>query len=323
MKFIDLFSGIGGFRIALESVGATCVFSSDIDKDACKTYQNNFGEYPYSDIKTILAKDLPDFDILCAGFPCQPFSIAGKRKGFSDTRGTLFFDIERIIREKKPRFFILENVKGLVNHNQGKTLKIILNILAAKVNGKINNEAADNCLGYNIFFKVLNSKNYGVPQNRERIFIIGFSEQDIKFNFPIPLKRKVMLKTILEKNIKEHFISDIASYNILNNLKKHKKFKEMSNEKNLIAYEIRKSKCSYRYDGISPTLTAKMGTGGNNVPVLVSEMRKFSTKECLKIQGFPKNFKIKENNSLSYKQIGNSVSVPVVKMIAKEMAKFF
>ncbi len=317
MKFIDLFCGIGGFRIALESLGSRCVFSSDIDKHACKTYNDNFGDYPLSDISLINEKEIPDFDILCAGFPCQPFSIAGLRKGFNDTRGTLFFDIARILKEKKPQVFILENVRGLVNHNSGKTLNVILNTLAIKINGIKNIDKFDDNLGYNVFYKVLNSKDFGVPQNRERIYIIGFLNKNITFNFPSPKKVGKSINDILEKNIKDHFVSKTAEFNIKNNLKK----KGISNKENLIAYEIRKSKCSFRYDGISPTLTAKMGTGGNNVPVLVNEMRKFTTRECLRIQGFPESYKIERNKSHSYKQIGNSISVPVIALVAKEVFK--
>ena len=183
MKFIDLFCGIGGFRIGFESVKGECVFSSDIDKFACETYNNNFGDYPLSDITLIDEKKIPDFDILCAGFPCQPFSIGGLRKGFQDTRGTLFFDIERIVRVKKPKAFILENVKGLVNHDKGKTLKVILNKLANRINGIENLEKLDDCLNYDVHYKVINSKDFGVPQNRERIYIIGF-KQNRDFKFP-------------------------------------------------------------------------------------------------------------------------------------------
>lgn len=321
MKFIDLFSGIGGFRIAFDSLGAKCVFSSDIDKYACETYETNFGEYPLSDITKVEALEIPDFDILCGGFPCQPFSIAGLRKGFSETRGNLFFDIERIIRAKKPSAFLLENVKGLTNHDKGKTLNIILNTLANKINGEINKSAFKNNLGYNVFFKVLNSSNFGVPQNRERIYIVGFKNPEINYSFPNPKKEKTSIENIIQKNVKNHYVSEIAKFNIIENLKKHPKYKKIKSIKYLLAYEIRKSKCSFRYDGMSPTLTAKMGTGGNNVPVLVKEMRKLTVKECLGIQGFPKGFKIKENNSQSYKQIGNSVSVPVVKAVASEMVK--
>ena len=184
MKFIDLFCGIGGFRIAFESVGGKCVFSSDIDKYACATYNANFGEYPLSDITLIDAQEIPDFDILCAGFPCQPFSIGGLRKGFQDTRGTLFFDIERILREKRPQAFILENVKGLINHDKGKTLEVILNKLASTINGSSNINKYDDCLNYDVHYKVINSKDFGVPQNRERVYIIGFLKLT-DFVFPI------------------------------------------------------------------------------------------------------------------------------------------
>jgi len=256
---------------------------------------------------------------LCAGFPCQPFSIAGKRKGFQETRGTLFFDIERIIRNKKPKAFILENVKGLLNHDKGKTLQVILNTLAKKVNNKKNIDKFSNNLGYNVFYKVLNSKNYGLPQNRERIYIIGFLDQDIDFEFPVEIPGLAQLDSILLDDDPHLTVSETAQFNILNNLKKHKKYNQIKDEKLLLAYEIRKSKCTFRFDGISPTLTAKMGTGGNNVPVIVPKMRKLSTKECLKIQGFPDNFKIEDNKAQSYKQIGNSVSVPVISLLAQKI----
>lgn len=319
ITFIDLFSGIGGFRLAFEEMGAKCVFSSDIDANACKTYQNNFNQYPLSDITKIKAADIPNFDIMCAGFPCQPFSIAGKRKGFQDTRGTLFFDIERILRNKKPKAFLLENVKGLLNHDRGNTIDIILNTLAKKINNKINKNKFPNNLGYNVFLKVLNSKDYGLPQNRERVYIIGFLNQNIQFNYPKKSKNLITLDSILTEKDSKLEISKLAKNNILNNLKKHKNFNNIKNKKLLLAYEIRKSRCSFRYDGISPTLTAKMGTGGNNVPVLVNKMRKFSVEECLRIQGFPKDFKIEKYKAQSYKQIGNSVSVPVVTLLAREI----
>jgi DNA (cytosine-5)-methyltransferase 1 len=308
MTFIDLFSGIGGFRLAFEKVGATCLFSADIDKHACETYKLNFGDYPLRDVSKLDPKDIPGFDILCAGFPCQPFSIAGKREGFVDTRGTLFFDIERILKEKQPKAFILENVKGLVNHDGGKTLKVILDTLKDR-------------LKYNIFYDVLNSYDYGVPQNRERIYIIGFQDENINFKFPQKIEKRQNLNAILDDELSSDNLSEIAKFNIINNLKNHKKYQDIKDKELLLAYEIRKSKCTFRYDGLAPTLTAKMGTGGNNVPVLVNKMRKLSTNECLKIQGFPENFKIAPDKAQSYKQIGNSISVPVVHLIAKEMIK--
>lgn len=312
ITFIDLFSGIGGFRLAFESEGAKCVFSADNDKYACQTYLMNFGEYPYKDVTKLNAEEIPDFDILCAGFPCQPFSIAGHRKGFADTRGTLFFDIERIINSKQPKAFILENVKGLVNHDNGKTFKIILETLEKKLN-------------YKVFYKILNSKNYGIPQNRERIYIVGFKNHNTEFKFPEKFNKIITLKDIIindiDSNEPEVKISDTAKYNIITHLKNHKKYYLIKDYEYLIAYEIRKSRVSFRFDGLSPTLTAKMGTGGNNVPVLVNKMRKLSVRECLRIQGFPDTFKIIPNKAQSYKQVGNSVSMSLVKELAKEIIK--
>jgi len=176
-------------------------------------------------------------------------------------------------------------------------------------------------LGYKVFSEILNAKYFGVPQNRERIYIVGFKNKSAKFQFPDELGKKVYLDSILESNVEGHGISDIAQFNIINNQGKHKKSQIMKGENLLLAYEIRKSRVAFRYDGLSPTLTAKMGTGGNNVPVLVKDMRKLTTRECLRIQGFPDSFKLRHNNSQSYKQIGNSVSVPVVELVAKEILK--
>lgn len=320
MTFIDLFCGIGGFRIAFESVGGKCVFSSDIDKYACETYKANFDEYPLSDITKIDEKEIPNFDILCAGFPCQPFSIGGLRKGFQDTRGTLFFDIERIIRQKRPKAFILENVKGLVNHDKGKTLDTIINKLAYRVNGIVNKNKLNDCLNYDVHYKVINSKEFGVPQNRERIYIIGFDKQ-IDFNFPISNK-ETKLTDVLNNSIEKNTLTVTLESNIETHLKKHKKYLEIKDLEYLLAYEVRKSRSTFRFDNLSPTLTAKMGTGGNNVPVIVNQKRKLTTDECLRIQGYPENFKIRQNYSQSYKQIGNSVSVPVIKALAREIVNF-
>lgn len=320
MKFIDLFCGIGGFRIAFENVGGKCVFSSDIDKYTCETYKSNFKEYPLNDITKVDEKKIPNFDLLCAGFPCQPFSIGGLRKGFSDTRGTLFFDIERILREKKPKAFILENVKGLINHDKGKTLETILNKLGNRINFNNNLNKFNDCLNYDVHYKVLNSKNYGVPQNRERVFIVGFNKPK-DFFFP-NVKKQKKLTEIIDYSLPSNTLSETLEKNIETHLKNHKKYSQIKDLEFLLAYEVRKSRCTFRFDNLSPTLTAKMGTGGNNVPVLVNYKRKLSANECLRIQGFPDYFKIKQNYSQSYKQIGNSVSVPVVNSIAEEMVKF-
>ena len=175
-KFIDLFAGIGGIRLGFESVGGHCVFSSEFDEDACKTYEANFHEHPAGDITKIDAKDIPDFDILLGGFPCQAFSIIGKKEGFAnETCGTLFFEIERILKEKRPKAFLLENVKNLKSHDDGNTYKVIKSHL-------LN-------LGYNVYESVLNSLDYGVPQKRERIFIVGFLN-NVRFSFPQPVPIK-------------------------------------------------------------------------------------------------------------------------------------
>jgi DNA (cytosine-5)-methyltransferase 1 len=318
LKFIDLFAGIGGFRIALDGLGAKCVYSSDNDKYVQDVYEENFGERPDGDITQVISQDIPSHDILCGGFPCQPFSIGGFRKGFADTRGTLFFDVERILREKKPRAFILENVRGLVNHDGGRTFNTIIEKLAKTINGQENLFPTKDNLGYNVFYKVLNSKDYNIPQNRERIFIVGFLEDNVGFEFPKPVPLTKTLESILDKNVKNHDISEKALYNIENHIKNKS---GLDYKKPILAYEIRKSRVAFRNNNTSPCLTAKMGTGGNNVPVLVQKKRKLTVEECLRIQGFPKNFKMKSNNSQSYKQIGNSVSVPLVKKVAREVLK--
>jgi len=296
ITFIDLFCGIGGFRLAFEHYGCKCVFSSDIDPYACKTYELNFGENPKNDITKTLAKDIPDFDILCAGFPCQPFSIAGKRLGFEDTRGTLFFDVARIIKAKKPKGFLLENVKGITNHDKGNTIKVIYSTLKD--------------LGYEIKSGVLNAKNYGVPQNRERWYCIGIRKDLIKkpISFPKECDLSITLENILEKKTNKEYI---CSKVCMNNIKKYVKSKKISLNNVALAYEIRSSRCQFSTNGISPCLTAKMGTGGNNVPVLISQKRRLTEKECLSIMGFPNDYKFYKGTH-TYKQIGNSVVVPVL-----------
>ncbi|MCI8636402.1 MAG: DNA cytosine methyltransferase [Clostridia bacterium] len=307
LKFIDLFCGLGGFRIALEKQNCTCVFSSDIDKSVAQVYENNFGEYPSGDITKIDTKDISDFDILCGGFPCQSFSIAGKRLGFEDSRGTMFFEIARILKDKSPKAFILENVKGITNHDNGKTLEKILGIL--------------DDLGYTYIQNVINAKDVGIPQNRERWYCVG-----IRKDFNITLDPKKIFpnkQTILfsyddiiddKNNYKKYQISSICKSNIEKHIGKIKE----KNSKYTLAYEIRPSRCQFKSDGISPCLTAKMGTGGNNVPVIVELNRKLTEKECLELMGYPTGYKI-GNGAQAYKQIGNSVVVPVLEYISKEL----
>jgi len=196
----------------------------------------------------------------------------------------------------------------LHNYKKGKSLLLTLETIKKKLN-------------YKVFYQVFNSNDYGLPQNRERIYIIGFKEHRINFSFPAPVKEKIDLSSIIDKKLENTEISELAKENILTHLKQHKKYEEIKDKKLLLAYEIRKSRCTFRFDDISPCLTAKMGTGGNNVPIFIQEMRKFTTRECLRIQGFPESFNIAPNTAQSYKQIGNSVSVPVVRVLAKEMLK--
>lgn len=319
-RMIDLFSGIGGIRIAFEENGAECVCSSEIDKYACKTYYENFHDMPLGDVSKLGRKDLPEYDILAGGFPCQPFSLGGFRKGFEDARGTLFFEVARLLNECKPKAFLLENVQGLVNHDKGKTLQTIEEILTN--------------LDYNFKWKVMNAKDYGIPQNRSRWYCVGFrkdlqvefcdakkpcnSENDRIFYFPPKEDLKVTMIDILDNHTDDCYsVSELA----MNNIAKYQGAYLDSHISNypLIAYEVRASRCSFRNDGISPCLTAKMGTGGNNVPIVVSQRRKLTERECLRIMGFPDWYKIAKNSSHSYKQLGNSVVVPIVSKLAKEI----
>ena len=303
LHFIDLFAGIGGFRIALESVGAKCVFSSEIDPSASKTYSINFHEQPSGDITKIDSKQIPVHDILCAGFPCQPFSIGGYRKGFEDTRGTMFFEIERILTDKKPKTFILENVMGILSHDEKNTINIIRKKLKS--------------IGYDIFEKILDAKDFGLPQNRRRWFCVGFRKDlDIlTFDFPSGTKLTKSVYDLLENDVTGHDVTKIAAKHIKSHYKKFKK----TSQSLTIASEVRPSRCSMRDDGLVPCLTAKMGTGGNNVPYLVNHNRFVSLGECLSLQGFPKNYKLTNNYSEALKQIGNSVTVPVIEEIIKKI----
>lgn len=319
-RMIDLFSGIGGIRIAFEENGAECVCSSEIDKYACKTYYDNFHDMPLGDVSKISKKDLPEFDILAGGFPCQPFSLGGFRKGFEDARGTLFFEVARLLDECKPKAFLLENVQGIVNHDKGNTLQTIEDIITG--------------LGYNFKWKVMNAKDYGIPQNRSRWYCVGFrkdlaiefrdcsrpNKREDKNVFYFPPKEDLsftLLDIIEDKTDDCYCVSEVAKKNIATYQSGY--LDSHNSEYPLIAYEVRASRCSFRNDGISPCLTAKMGTGGNNVPIVVSQGRKLTERECLRIMGFPVWYKIAKNSSHSYKQIGNSVVVPIVSKLAKEM----
>ena len=321
MDFIDLFAGIGGFRLGLEKHGLKCAFSADFDEKACETYSLNFEEQKPIDITKLNAKSIPRHDILCAGFPCQPFSIAGYRRGFEDVRGTLFFDIFRILQENKPDIFILENVKGLINHDGGKTFKTMLNYLAKTINYQKNQDKYAENLGYNVHWKILNASDFGVPQNRERVFIVGFKSNVKDFEFPSKVKKQKSLSQILDRNPIRREIAQQSKDYIQLYLHQHVMADEIDNLDYLVAYEIRKSRVNFRFDNLSPCLTTKMGTGGNNVPYLVNQDRFFTLKECLKIQGFPPDFKLTESYAHALRQIGNSVAVPVVDRVVSQILK--
>lgn len=307
-KFIDLFCGLGGFRIAFEKAGGECVFSSDIDKYVKEVYSENFGEIPYGDITQIATEDIPEHDILCAGFPCQPFSTAGRRLGFEDTRGTLFFEVARILKEKQPKGFILENVKGLTNHDKGKTLQVILKTIEE--------------IGYDYKYKILNAKDYNVPQNRERWYCIGVKKESginiEDFSFPNKEELEINLEDIIEviNGKSEYTVSETCEKNI----KFHIEKKNINITSHTLAYDIRPSRCHFVLGNISNCLTAKMGTGGSNVPVVINQNRKLTERECLRLMGFPDSYKIGKGYQ-SYKQIGNSVVVPVISKLAKELIR--
>jgi len=317
-KFIDLFAGIGGFRLALQNLGGKCVFTSEWDKYSQKTYKANFGELPFGDITKPLTKSyIPDnFDVLCAGFPCQAFSIAGKRGGFEDTRGTLFFDVAEIIKSKRPKALFLENVKGLKSHDKGKTLATILNVLRED-------------LGYYVPEpQIVNAKNYGVPQNRERIFIVGF-RKDLgidNFKYPKPLKAKPTLEDILEENVVS--VKYYLSETYLDTLRKHRDRHESKG--NGFGYEIIDDK------GIANAVVCGgMGRERNlvfdkrlkdftpvtNIKGEVNKegIRKMTPREWARLQGFPDNYQIVVSDAQAYKQFGNSVAVPAIQATAKRV----
>lgn len=301
-KIIDLFAGIGGIRLAFQKFGGYTVFSSEWDKFAQKTYKANFGETPHGDITLIDEKDIPDHDILLAGFPCQPFSQAGLKQGFDDTRGTLFFDIARIIKEKRPAAFLLENVKQLRGHDKGRTIEVIRNTLHE--------------LDYSVHIEVLAARDFGVPQNRERIFIVGFDNRRdgalVPFEFPQPSGIETKVGNILEQFVDEKFtISDKLYEGHLRRKEMHKKkgngfgfslFNEDSAYTNTI---------SARYYKDGSEILIDRGPGKNP--------RKLTPRECARLQGFPDNYLIPVSNSQAYKQFGNSVTVPVIEAIAKNM----
>ena len=306
-SFIDLFAGIGGMRLGFERAGGHCVYSSEWNKYSQQTYFANFGEQPEGDITQVVAKDVPDHDILVAGFPCQPFSIAGVSKknslgratGFADkTQGTLFFDVCRILKAKRPKAFLLENVKNLCSHDRGRTFKVIL-------------ESLDE-LGYSVYYAVLDGQNY-VPQHRERIIIVGFDTyrygDDIEFEFDLtPSIPKPIMRDILELEVADKYtLSDKLWAYLQNYAAKHKA------AGNGFGYGIAP------LDGISRTMSARYYKDGSEILIAQDEKnpRRLTPRECARLQGFPENFKIPVSDTQAYRQFGNSVVVPLIENVAK------
>lgn len=309
LKFIDLFAGIGGFHIALSSLGGEAVFASEWDKDAATVYENNFKLKPAGDITKISEKSIPDHDILCAGFPCQAFSISGKQLGFEDSRGTLFFDVARIAKEKQPKVMFLENVKNLARHDGGKTLAVIKKTLDE--------------IGYDVYDKVLDASKFGVPQSRKRIYIVCF-RKDLKvkdFTFPKEEKVKKHVEDILMPD------SETKKYEVRrNDVFMNNNIKEKYSDTPLRIGIVNKGgqgERIYSPLGTAITLSAYGGGAGAKTGLyrVNGRIRKLAPRECARLDGFPESFKIAEKDNIAYKQFGNSVVVDVLKKIMKSALK--
>jgi len=313
-KFIDLFAGIGGFHYALTSYGAKCVFASEWDKHASKVYENNFNVTPFGDITKISETDIPEHDIICGGFPCQAFSVSGKQKGFHDTRGTLFFDILRIADYHKPKLLFLENVKNIQAHDGGNTIKVIIDNLDQ--------------LGYKVFYKLLNTSNYGLPQNRERVYFVCFRKDlnVLNFEFPKPINNHISLESILEDNTDNKYNINRQDVVITKQLDLGNNLFDEPNKKNKpiqIGYVNKggQGERIYHPTGHSITLSAYGGGAGakTGLYLINNKLRKLTERECAKLQGFPDSFKLHENRNQCYKQFGNSVSINVLQHILKNI----
>ena len=292
--FIDLFAGIGGMRLAFEAVGGRCVFSSEIDEHCRKMYLENFGELPAGDIRSIDEKNIPDHDILVAGFPCQAFSIIGRRAGFNDeTCGTLFFDIERILRDKLPHAFLLENVRNLTAHDNGRTFQVICNHLKE--------------LGYRVHAKVLNALDYGLPQKRERVIIVGFLN-DVVFDFPAPIFKRKTLSDILEHDVdKKYYVRDFIRTSRIERLKIKNYPRPYISHENIAG-------------SVTPhPYSSALRAGASANYILVNDERRPTEREMLRLQGFPDNFKVVVSYTHLRHQCGNSVAVPMIRAVAEQM----
>ena len=334
-RFIDLFAGIGGIRLPFQQLGGECVFSSEWDKFAQRTYAANYGEVPSGDITQIIASDIPDHDILMGGFPCQSFSQAGLKKGFEDTRGTMFFEIQRILGEKRPKVFLLENVKQLKGHDKGRTLQTILNILTGESDLPLDDvpmsddarEALGKKLNYWVDYKVLRAADFGIPQNRERIFIVGFDRDyfggNIDFNkifkWPEPTNQPTKVGDILESQEILDALED--KYTISDKLwAGHLRRKaEHGIKGNGFGYSLFNRESSY-----TNTISARYYKDGSEVLIDQSHLgknpRKLTPRECARLQGFPDDFIVDAvSQGQIYKQFGNSVCVKVIQAVAKQI----
>jgi len=334
LRSIDLFAGIGGIRLAFQNLGATCVFSSEWDKYSRKTYAANFGELPHGDITKIPASEIPDHDILLAGFPCQAFSQAGLRKGFGDTRGTLFFDIQRILAEKRPRMFLLENVKQLKGHDKGRTLQTILAILRGdQVDVPSNLDlsgdtraALSTKLNYWVDFRVLRSADFGVPQNRERVYIVGldrdyYGNKDFNsmFAWPSPTGLPTSVRQILQSHNEVDDKYTISQRLLDGHIRRKREHREKGNG---FGFSIFTPDQPY-----TNTISARYYKDGSEILIDQSDLgrrpRKLTPRECARLQGYPEEFIVDAvSDAQAYRQFGNSVSVPVVQAVASRMLEF-
>lgn len=310
LTFVDLFAGIGGMRIAFESVGGRCVLTCEIDYAATQTYSLNFKPKHkhkfFGDIRALPSAEIPRHDVLLAGFPCQPYSIAGLRKGLKDDRGAVFLEIIRILKEKRPKAFLLENVKGILAHDRGRTFDYMIELL-------------QDC-GYETKYAVLNSMKHGnIPQNRERVFIVGFKSKNVaaSFRFPKEIKLTKSIHDLIESgNVDPKYFYD----------DRYESFSSISSvvKSSNTIYQWRRKYVRENKSNVCPTLTANMGSGGHNVPLIKvrNGIRKLTPRECANFQGFPKSFKLPPiSDSKLYHQFGNSVTVPLIRRIAVEIER--
>ena len=297
LKFIDLFAGIGGIRIPFDELGYKCVFSSEWDQKACETYQANFGEMPAGDITKIDEKDIPPFDVCLAGFPCQAFSIMGKMQGFADTRGTMFFEVERILKYHRPKAILLENVKQLTSHDKGRTLKVILDHLKA--------------LGYHVNYRVLNALDFGLPQKRERIIIVGFLNPELAAKWSFDFEKKPYdLASILEDE--SNVDPSLYASDMIRSKRQHS-----VEGKNVFYPSVWHENKSGNISVLDYSCALRTGASYNYL--LVNGIRRFTSRELLRLQGFPDTYKIVVSNQEIRHQTGNSVAVPMIREVAKEI----